>query len=61
MQKKGLAFKPRHSVLVEGIFLFPVLKRKLICENIKRVCKLLEGCSVKEKQVGKQNLEAIEW
>ena len=28
-EKKGLAFKPSHSILVEGIFLFPViLKRK---------------------------------
>lgn len=50
-EKKGLAFKPSHSSLVEGIFLFPViLKRKLTFENVKRVYKVLEGCSVKEKR-----------
>ena len=62
MEKKGLAFKPSHSILVEGIFLFPViLKRKLIFENIKGVYKVLEGCSVKEKRQGKQHLEKTQW
>ena len=62
VEKKGLAFKPSHSNLVEGIFLFPViLKRKLIFENIKGVYKVLEGCSVKEKRQGKQHLEKTQW
>ena len=34
-KKKGWYLKVRHSVVVEGIFLFPVfLERKLIFENI---------------------------
>ena len=60
--KRGWYLKPRHLVVVEGIFLSPVfLRRKLHFQNILGVYKVFGGFPLKEKRQEKQHLEVTEW